>query len=56
MGEFFNMSAIQTIIFAIIQGISELFPISSVAHGGSHEWQPTNEDIVACKKSSTLWI
>jgi undecaprenyl-diphosphatase len=27
------MSAIQTIIFAIIQGISELFPISSVAHG-----------------------
>jgi undecaprenyl-diphosphatase len=27
------MSTIQTIIFAIIQGISELFPISSVAHG-----------------------
>src|SRR6202022_2090070 len=27
------MSIFQTIIFAIIQGISELFPISSVAHG-----------------------
>lgn len=27
------MSLLQTIIFAIVQGISELFPISSVAHG-----------------------
>jgi len=27
------MTIIQTIVFAIVQGISELFPISSVAHG-----------------------
>lgn len=27
------MSLLQTIIFAIVQGITELFPISSVAHG-----------------------
>src|SRR6476620_9709389 len=27
------MNFLQTIIFAIIQGITELFPISSVAHG-----------------------
>jgi len=27
------MTILQTIIFAIVQGITELFPISSVAHG-----------------------
>lgn len=27
------MTIFQTIIFAIVQGITELFPISSVAHG-----------------------
>lgn len=27
------MSFLQTILFAIIQGITELFPISSIAHG-----------------------
>ncbi len=31
MGQGFDMTTLQVIIYAIVQGITELFPISSVA-------------------------